>query len=217
MSSLFQFDEATHTYLFGERRERVPSVTQILSGVGIVDYSYIPAPVLAAAADRGTRAHKACEYLLQDDLDWNSLTDDIVGYVTGCKKFLDESGFVADPGLIEHQGVHTFNGMRYGYRWDACGVLHKLNVILDFKCTASVQPHWGIQTAPYEMAARAIDGKVRTRFVLHLHKTGTYHLIETKELEDYRVFQWALGIESWKRLRKGKEEHGNECPVDLAG
>lgn len=216
MQNLFQFDEATHTYLFGERRERVPSVTQILNGVGIVDYSYIPPAVLAAAAERGTRAHKACEFLLQDDLDWDSVADDILGYVKGCEKFLRESGFKADLALIEHQGVHTINGMSYGYRWDAAGLMNGGNVLLDFKCTASAQPHWGIQTAAYELPARAIDGKVRKRFVLHLNKRGGYQLIESSDLDDYRVFQWALGIESWKRLGKGKAD-GNECPVDLAG
>jgi hypothetical protein len=212
----FAFDDATHTYLFGERRERVPSVTQIMAGVGLVDYSHIPPAVLAAAAERGTRAHTACEFLLQDDLDWDTLPDDIWGYVKGCEKFLRDTGFKPDPGMIEHQGIHTHNGMHYGYRWDAAGVMNNGNVLLDFKCTASVQPHWGIQTAPYEMAARAIDGKVRRRFVLHLHKAGTYQLIESKDLNDYRIFEWALGIETWKRLNKKGEEHGNECPVDLA-
>jgi hypothetical protein len=217
MQNVFQFDEATHTYLFGERRERVLSVTQVMNGVGIVDYSYIPPAVLAAAADRGTRAHKACEYLIQDDLDWNSLTEDIAGYVHGCNKFLRETGFKADPAMIERQGIHTLNGMHYGYRLDACGVMNNWNVLLDFKCTASVQPHWGIQTAAYELPAREVDGKVRKRFVLHLNKRGGYQLIESKNLEDYRIWQWALGIETWKRLTKGTQENGNDCPVDLAG
>ena len=220
MGDLFQFDEATHSYLFGEMRERVPSVTQILNGVGIVDYSYIPPAVLKHAADRGTAAHSCCEALLQGDLDWEAMKShpllvEAEPYVRGCEKFLKDTGFVADAGMIEHQGIHTINGMRYGYRWDACGVLFKQNVLLDFKCTASVQKHWGVQTAAYELPARAVDGKVRARFVLHLNKRGGYQLVETKSLDDYRVFQWALGVESWKQTQKGKS-YGNECPVDVA-
>jgi hypothetical protein len=211
---LFQFDEATHSYLFGEKRERVPSVTQILAGVGIVDYSAIPPEVLAKAADRGTRAHLACQFLMEGVLDWSTVADDIYGYVLGCERFLKESGFKPDVAMLEHQGVHTVGGMSYGYRWDACGKFNDFQTILDLKCTASVQKSWGIQTAAYDLAAYAIDKQVRKRFVLHLGKGGAYQVYEYRERRDYELFKWALGIETWKR-REGKTD-GNDYPIDLA-
>lgn len=215
VSSLFQFDEATHTYLFGERRERVPSVTQIMNGVGIVDYSHIPADVLKRAAERGTRAHKACEYLLSKDLNWDTVSDEIFGYVTACEKFLADTGFTADEAMIERQGVHELNGMRYGYRLDAEGMLNGKRALIDFKCTASVQKHWGIQLAAYELAASSRLGERCRRVVVHLGRTGAYHLVPCEDLNDYRVFGWALGVETWKQ-GKGKKYVYSECPDDYA-
>lgn len=215
MGSLFQFDEATHTYLFGEQRRRVPSVTQILKGVGIVDYSHIPADVLNAAADRGTRAHLACQFLLEGTLDWDTVADDIFQYVRGCEKFLKETGFKADAANLEHQGVHTINGMSYGYRWDAVGEMNGMNVLLDFKCTANEEKHWGVQLAAYDLAAYSADRKIRKRFVLRLLKDGGYRVVPFADVKDYEVFKWALGVQSWKELQKGGS-HGNECPDDYA-
>jgi hypothetical protein len=216
--NLFQFDEATHQYLFGEQKRRVPSVTQILQGVGISpDLSHIRPEILEIARERGVRGHLACQYLLENALDWATVADDIYGYVLACERFINETGFVAEPGMVEHQGVNTINGMSYGFRLDAAGTMHgNIAAILDFKLTAAVHDSWAIQTAAYDLAAYAIDKKVRKRFVLHLGKGGGYNLIPHEDRKDYEVFKWALGVETWKALHGGKG-YGDEYPIDVAG
>src|SRR5262245_2178024 len=55
MPGLLEFDPTTHTYRVDG--VRYPSVTQVLERVGIIDYSYIPAPTREMALARGSAVH----------------------------------------------------------------------------------------------------------------------------------------------------------------
>jgi hypothetical protein len=204
MTATFEFIPETHTYLLDGRV--IPSVTQCLDACGIVDYSHVPQPILDHKAEVGTAAHAACWYHDEGDLNIETIDPEISGYLVGWQKFRNETGFT--PRLIERRGIHATNGMQYGYTLDREGELYGRDTLIEIKCTASVEPSWGPQTAAYEIALRAIDGKTRQRVAVHLRPAGSYGLVALRDVNDYQVFSWALGLETWKR-QKGKNNGNN--------
>src|SRR5687767_7346130 len=98
-----EFDELTHTYRVDG--QVVPSVTQILQALDIVDYSYIPPAVREAALLRGRKVHIATHFDDQGDLDEQTVPEEILPYVFAWRRFRQESGF--QPELIEHRGFNA--------------------------------------------------------------------------------------------------------------
>jgi hypothetical protein len=197
MATNFQFVAETHTYLHMGRV--VPSVTQILERAGLVCYDHIPKPTLDHKAEVGTAAHAAAHYLDEGDLELSTVDGEVMPYLDGWMKFRNETNYVANA--IEQRGIAVIDGMEYGYTFDRDGHLDGRATLLEIKCTAGVEISWGPQTAAYEMALRAIDGRVRQRVAVHLHPTGTYSLLKLGDVKDYQVFKWALALEVWKQTK----------------
>lgn len=204
MAAAFQFVPETHSYLLDGRV--IPSVTQCLEACGLTNYDGIPQAILEHKAEIGTAAHAAAHYFDEGDLKLDSIDPEVVGYLEGWRKFRIETGFV--PRLIELRGIATENGMQYGYTLDREGALFGRDSIIEIKCTANVEVSWGPQAAAYELARRRIDGKIRNRVAVHLKPTGSYSLVELKDVNDYKVFLWALALEWWKR-HKGQTNGNN--------
>lgn len=201
MEAQIQFDDASHTYTDLHDGAKVVSVTQVLNAVGIVSYDHIPQSVLAHKAEIGKAAHAACHFFDEGDLNWSTVDDEAAPYVQGWLRFRAETDF--EPRLIEHRGIATVNGVRYGYTLDREGEFSGRDTILEIKCTAGIEMSWGPQLAAYEMARREQDGKPRKRIAVHLRPNGTYSLHDYTDMLDYKVFQYALLLENWKR-GKGK-------------
>jgi len=190
---------------------RVHSVTQILQGVGLVDYSSIPESILNHKADIGTAAHAAAHYYDEGDLNWATVHPEVEPYVRAWVSFRVNSDF--QPRLIEQRGIATLRGMRYGYTLDREGILNGKDTLLEIKCTAGIEISWGPQLAAYEIALRQEGVSARKRVVVHLHKDGTFALIPYSDVNDYKVFEWALGVESWKRTRGKVDGYGYRASV----
>lgn len=203
MATSFQFVESTHEYLLNGRS--VPSVTQILERAGLICYDGIPDSVLEHKAEVGTAAHAAAHYFDEGDLEISSVDDEAMPYLDGWIKFRKETGFV--PTGMEQRGIATVDGMEYGYTFDREGILSGYPTLLEIKCTAGVEISWGPQTAAYEMALRAQDGKARRRVAVHLKRTGEYSLIKLSDVKDYQIFKAALAMECW-RQSKGVRGYG---------
>jgi hypothetical protein len=204
VSATFQFVPEEHAYI--QDGVRIISVTQILNAVGLVDYSHIPESVLDHKAEIGTAAHAAAHYFDEGDLNWSTVDPEVAPYVQAWIKFREETQFI--PRLIEQRGIAKLRGMSYGYTLDREGVLNGRDTLLEIKCTAGVEISWGPQMAAYELALRSQDGKARQRIAVHLQKDGTYVLVPLNDIADYKVFEWALGIESWKRLKGKVNKYG---------
>ncbi len=84
---MITFDAEKHEY-----RDKsgivLPSVTQILSAVGLVSFDKVPGHVLDLAAERGHIVHYATELLDKGVLDESSIDPALVGYIDGYRKFL---------------------------------------------------------------------------------------------------------------------------------
>lgn len=193
---MLSFDPSTHTYRLGDRK--LPGVTSILD-CGIASYAGVPRHVLDAAAKRGTYVHRACELLLWDLLDWDSLEPDYRPYVDAFAKFLKESG--VDPELPEERVWHR--ELFYAGTADLICRLAKRKkfrrAVIDFKTSFRLMPAVGPQLAAYQDAFNSAEKNdpVVDRYALHLRKDGTYQLEPYESPMDMAVFRACLTIHNF--------------------
>lgn len=195
---MLTFDAPTHTYRLGDRV--LPGVTSILDR-GIASYAGVPRHILDAAADRGTYVHRACELLLWDSLDWDSLVPEFRPYVDAFARFLQESG--VDPELPEERVWHR--KLFYAGTADLICRLAKRKkfrrAVIDFKTSFRLMPAVGPQLAAYQEAYNsgiADKGEhALDRYALHLRKDGTYQLQPYESPMDMAVFRACLTIHNF--------------------
>jgi hypothetical protein len=175
VSTALTFDAAQHRYFLGNRE--LPSVTQSLKYVGLIDYSHIPGPILERAAERGKRVHLALEYFDNDSLVADSCSEEIAGHVRAYERFKADSGFV--PGVIERRRHHPVIG--YAGTPDRIGMIGKHPVVLDLKSGMVLDGH-ACQLAGY---AHLFPNPRRfRRIALQTFATGKYRVHEYKP-EDF--------------------------------
>lgn len=167
------FDPETHTYRKGETV--LPSVTQILKDVGLIDTTFF-AP---EHADRGTRVHEATVFWDETGMDDDTLPEEWAGYLSAWKKFREETGFV--PYHIE-QAFCSDQG--YAGTVDRIGKTHKINpLLLDIK-TGPSQPWHRLQLAAYALLVKKeLNIPIWDMWGVHLRKDGTYAVESYKSIE----------------------------------
>ena len=189
------FDPIAHRYTYDG--VEVPSVTSILTGVGISDYSRIPRDVLARAAARGTAVHEAIEYLLADDLDWSSVADEIEPYVSAYVEWVRDTGW--QPVQIECRLYHPT--LRYAGTADQIGTLGGEMYVLDLKTSARPAEWWAIQTMAYRECLP--DREVR-RGALRLGRDGRAQFIpHDRDARDRGVWHAAVTVHHWRGAHNG--------------
>lgn len=186
MSDLLTFDEAAHEYRF--KGVVVPSVTQILQQV--TDFSGIPASILERKRQLGVAVHLACELYDENDLDEDSLSDDVRSYFNGWVKFRNEH-----KPIIEMSEQRVYNALhRYAGTLDRVLTIDGARGVYDIKTSATLGDAVGLQLAAYDMAL----GKDKLkRFAVQLKPDGTYKLQEYKKPDDYAVFTALLTVHNW--------------------
>ncbi len=186
------FDPATHTYWHGS--VKVPSVTRILSP--LTDLSAIPPAILAYAADRGTAVHYGCELYDTDDLDWDSLTDELVPYIEAWAEFRAVTGF--KPQRIESRVFHP--GLFYAGTLDRTGVIDGELAVVDIKTSKTVYPTVGMQLAAYAEALHASEPqapKHTARYAVQLKDDGTWSLHPCTDKSDWPTFVALRTVVGW--------------------
>jgi len=189
---MLEFDKASHTYRWNGTV--VPSVTQVLAP--FTDLSMIHSAVLERKRLIGQWVHEGIELDLRDDLDEDTIDDSWLGYFQGWRKFRTESGFV-----IEEAEQRVFS-KKYNYAGtlDLLGALPKIGqVLIDTKCTATMYPSVGPQTAAYAEARGVPKAK---RYALQLKPAGTYELHPCADRGDLGVFMAALTLHNWRKQWK---------------
>lgn len=187
-----RFDPETHQYFIDD--ERVPSVTEILEGVGIIDKRWYT----EKGRDRGSAVHVATQYLDEEDLDWSTVGPEIEPYVRAYELFKEETKF--QPVLIE---TSVFNREhRYGGTLDRTGILDGEKVLIDIK-TGAPSKWAALQTAGYEICLE----ERHARKVLQLKPNGKYKLRDYNNPEDTELFLAAARIAAWKQNGTNKAQH----------
>ncbi|MBU6488281.1 MAG: hypothetical protein KGQ57_10680 [Burkholderiales bacterium] len=193
--SALTFDEAAHEYRLDGRR--LPSVTQLLAP--LVDYSKVQRETLERAQALGTAVHRMTELYDNDDLDEESLSDELRPYLASWLRFRTECQF--EPVTIEHRMSHPL--YRYAGTSDRTGIIKGRLAVVDLKKMMVLGPHIGPQLAAYEKLHQAEGLKVLDRFALGLRPDGTYRLQPYTDPLDWQCFLSHLTIHNWKT----KHEH----------
>jgi hypothetical protein len=199
MNDALQFDESTHTYTLNG--VVIPSVTQVLQSVGIIDYSRVPPPILASAARVGIAVHRACHFWDEGDLDESNLYPLIASYLAAWKRFREEQDFI--PVLIEQSLFATVNGMTFAGTPDRSGLMGGIPYLIEIKTAdKSMERAWKVQTAAYAMLVpkRKTNPFQYRRASVQLREDGTYRKSpDYTHPQDAQIFLAALGIHLWKR------------------
>lgn len=185
-----EFDKAAHRYTLDGRH--LPSVTQVLAPLEMLDG--IPVDALEKARVRGQHVHEAMALLVRDDLNWSSLDLELVPYIEGGKRFLEESGAV----VIASEMRVACARIRCAGTLDLLAHWRDVQSLIDFKATAAVPATVGPQTAAYERLYQSMFGPARrNRYCVQL-KPGDYRVIRLTDPADWSVFQSCLNIHHWR-------------------
>jgi len=187
------FEEDGHVYREPETKIVVPSVTQILSGCGLVSYNGVRQSVLDFKAQLGTEAHRACSYVAQGML-LDEVDERVLPYLSAYKDFADTKNW--KPFLVSPEPkIGDINGSAIGFQPDEVGPLDGIETLLELKTTSDVYPSYGIQLAFYDLL---LGGDRRQRVVLQLFPDGRYKLHEYKDRKDYEIVQCLVALHHWK-------------------
>jgi hypothetical protein len=181
-----EFDEARHEYRLGGRL--VDGVTGLLGTIHRFDM--VPPAILAAAQERGTNAHIACQFWDEDgDVDTASLTPDTVLRLGWWREFLADyrPQFVGIETRLYHRAL------RYAGTADRFAVINGQPWVIDIKTALQSHPVWGMQTAAYAQAAGWGNAK---RATVQLLTTG-YRFIEWPDPTDWNAFASLLTLQRW--------------------
>jgi hypothetical protein len=192
--SVLVFDEAKHEYT--KEGRRLPSVTQVLAP--LIDYSMVPKDVLERAQQLGTAVHRMTELYDNDDLDEESLSDELSPYLSGWKLFRSEAKFV--PVTVERRLSHPTLG--YAGTSDRTGEVKGRLAVVDIKKMMTLGPVIGAQLAAYQELHRKDGLEVADRYALGLRPDGSYRLQPYRDPLDWQCFLSCLTLHNW-RLKNG--------------
>ena len=153
------FDESRHVYR-DEAGVIVPSTTQVFAILGLVDYEGVPEELLKWKSNYSVAVHKAIEFLVVKDLDWDTLDEAIVPAVTGLEQFLKKIGYEHEA--AEEKKIGNLFGMKYGLMVDLRGsIMHqgkRRSAIIDLKGCVKYSPTFKWQIGGYTSSQPKAEG-----------------------------------------------------------
>jgi hypothetical protein len=163
-----------------------------------------------AAADRGSRIHKACEYFVQGRVDENSLKtkhEDISGYVLAFEKFLQDHRLIND---IPHPEVKKYitypETINPQILWMGCGMrldlaFKRSRVVVEIKSGIPAKPQYfgfsredmQLNTQIKAMSSPRKPPETWRGFLLYIKRNGKYKAIEKK----FDTNMWSHFVMAW--------------------
>lgn len=144
------FHEGRHIYR-NEPGLIVLSTTQTFDVLGVSDFSNVPEEKVVWKRHYGQALHAATQYLVQGDLNWDTVDDEIIAPVTGIECRLKEMKFELEA--CEERRVVNLFGMYYGMTLDLRGTIEhqgvRRNAVIDVKTGAKFEAYWRWQLGAY--------------------------------------------------------------------
>lgn len=191
LPSGLSFDPVEHRYWLDGRP--VPSVTQVLAGAGLVDWTYCN----DYARERGSLVHKAVAIELRGGLDWSSVPEEFHPYISAELQAIEDLGAeVVDSERLLVSKLHGCAGTL-----DRVVRVNGDLWLWDLK-TGPVVPAYALQTAAYaDMYQEETAQRIKRRYGLRANSDGTYELIPFTDRQDIVNFHAALRVVQWKRAK----------------
>ena len=186
-----KFDEIKHEYSI-EDGVKIPSVTQILQGISIINTTYFT----PGSAANGKRRHKILEDFDKDKLDWSCILKDDMNYISAWQSFLEDAEL--EIMHIEKKVFH--DSFFYAGTIDRIVKDKDSNIIvLDIK--TGVKQKWHqLQLEAYLQAYNNLIEEGEKKAVkiwgVYLNKNGTYKKV-SYEIDG--LFNSAVNIWNWMK------------------
>lgn len=194
----FHFDEERHWYTFDGKP--LVSVTRVLKP--LYDFSFVHPDVLARAADYGTALHKACELSLSDDLDEDSLDENLKRPLEAFQRWA-ETELNGESYVCEKRMYHP--RLKYAGTAD---IIIDGQAVIDLKsrcCNVKVD---SLQAIAYEHLWMNTEGHSPgpyKKYVLELKQDGTFVMTNVGAPRSWEKFRHLLSfynmqqeINKWK-------------------
>ena len=186
------FNKELHKYEFNG--VPVPSVTQVLASVGLIDLSMVPANILNEACEFGSLVHKATELYDHGRLKLDGLDPEINHCVTAWLQFVKDF----DVQILEIELRVYSNRFKYAGTLDRIAVIKDRLYIIDLK-TGAKQKAYMAQTAAYALAYREMTGTRAIKRASVYLDGEKYKFDPHENKEDESVFLSALAVHNYKR------------------
>lgn len=193
------FDDRTHTYR-DEDGNRVTSSTQVFDILGCNDFGGVDSETLELKRLFGTGLHLCVHYLVENDLDWDSVDEQLVPPLTGIEQRLKQVEFQAEG--CEEKRVASMFGMKYGMTSDLRGTFiyqgTRRHVIIDLKTGVKFSKTWEWQLGSYIYPQPKVE-RGWMGMILQVGKRGvvTPHYVKDVEAAK-REFQTLLAAANLK-------------------
>jgi hypothetical protein len=168
------------------RRTDLPHVTDLLKDAGLIDTRWMT----DYARDRGTAVHLAASLLVQDDLDEESVAEDVNAFLGAFRAFLRD----VKPDIIGTEVPIENRALGYCGTADMLLRLNGRKCALDLKCGPPSAWH-ALQLAGYTGAFE----EPLARWNLYLKESGGYALVEHKSRADWPAFKAVLLLAQWRK------------------
>ena len=167
----------------------------------------VPESNLEYARLRGDAVHYGCELFDRDELDWDTVQKELIGYIKAWQSFRQQTGF--EPELIEHRVFHP--GLRYAGTVDRAGLLSGVHGVLDIKAVAQMYPATGLQLAAYQQALHQSlplhPHRFEARWSVQLKADGTFRFHAYEDPNDWPSFVSLLSAINWANKHKVRIHH----------
>ncbi len=186
---MLTFTKQNHEYRY--EGVVIPSVSEILSGAGLSNFSMVNRRMLEIAQERGENVHLACEYYDRGILDESTVDPDLAGYVDGWKAFVAD--YKPKFKMIEEKLCNL--DLWFAGTMDRVATIKCKQTIIDIKTGVKSKAH-EVQLGAYSFFKEMKN--VKAAWTVYLSKTGKY-TIEVHDLERGRkVFLSALTLHKYK-------------------
>lgn len=186
---MLTYREEDHKYFLDG--SELPSVTTLLTDAGYIDKRWFQ----DSDASKGKRRHKATEYMDQGVLDWGTVAEPDLPYLTAWAKAKEEIGIAIDQ--CEVQTYHDV--FRYAGIIDRLAKVKGQPYIIDIKTGVEIRWHQ-LQLILYGLMVENA-GERPGLLCVYLSGNGTYK----HRFHDYKNQQYALAavrVWVWKNRLK---------------
>lgn len=166
-----EFNEDRHEYRLDG--VIIPSVTTILSEVGLYDFDYVSRETLDVAAERGRLVHRMIEWHELDILDDSTIDPELQGYFDGYLAARREA--LPKPEAVEVR----FACKRFGYAGTIDAIIDNGAWYNDIK-TGQPSPEHGLQLSGYWLGNHGGDMLIQPGRLTgtYLDRAGSYRIID---------------------------------------
>ena len=187
-----------HEYRRVDTGEKIPSVSEIKTAMGLQNLDSIPMHVLLNARDRGIVVHDVCHKWDEKTLKEDKVHPDVKPYLEAYKLFCADKKVEV---LYSEKTVYSLEN-NYAGTLDRVYRIDGKNILVDLKATSTVHNSYGLQLGFYTIACEEQEGIcINERWVVQLLKTGLYKI---------------YNVDNPKCQRKLYDEHWREAVVNMA-